>query len=106
MVRILKENIEICGSERIRKEVDRLMAKTQSLLIRERKCIAAPFKDIQTKVPVKKAMPSFFKSMLRDPGPEKARGFKAAYYSPGSEFGQSRYPGPGSVRDGFDPVHP
>ena len=67
VVRILKENIKICGSDRIRKEVDRLMVKTQNLLLKERKSIAAPFKDIQTEMPEKKSMASFFKSMFKDP---------------------------------------
>ncbi|WP_462269268.1 class I adenylate cyclase [Desulfobacter sp.] len=66
VVRILKENIELCGSDRIRKEVDRLMVKTQSLLLKERKSITAPFKDIQMEMPEKKSMVAFFKSILKD----------------------------------------
>ncbi|MGD9824644.1 class I adenylate cyclase [Desulfobacter sp.] len=71
VVRILKENIKICGSDRIRKEVDRLMVKTQNLLLKERKSIAAPFKDFQTEIPEKKSMASFFKSMFKDPAQKK-----------------------------------
>ncbi|NWH05581.1 class I adenylate cyclase [Desulfobacter latus] len=66
VVRILKENIELCSSDRIRKEVDRLIVKTQRLLLKERKSIVAPFKDIQTEMPQKKSMVAFLKSMLKD----------------------------------------
>ncbi len=66
VVRILKENIEICGSDRIRREVDRLMVKTQNLLLKERKSIVAPFKDIKTAMPEKKSRAAFFKAMLKD----------------------------------------
>jgi len=66
VVRILKENIDIGGSDRIRKEVDRLMVKTQNLLLKERKSIAAPFKEIQTQMPEKKSMITFFKFMFKD----------------------------------------
>ncbi|WP_035240919.1 class I adenylate cyclase [Desulfobacter vibrioformis] len=71
VVRILKENIKICGSDRIRNEVDRLMVKTQHLLLQERKSIAAPFKNIRMEMPEKKSMASFFKSMLKDPVQKK-----------------------------------
>ncbi|NDY70606.1 adenylate cyclase [Desulfobacter hydrogenophilus] len=71
VVRILKENVGLCGSDRIRKEVDRLMVKTQSLLLKERKSIAAPFKDIQTQMPEKKSMVTFFKSIFKDPVQKK-----------------------------------
>ena len=76
VVRILKENIKICGSDRIRKEVDRFMLKTQNLLLKERKSIAAPFKDIKTKMPEKKSMTSFFKSMFKDPVQRKLDNLK------------------------------
>nr|WP_321399422.1 class I adenylate cyclase [uncultured Desulfobacter sp.] len=71
VVRVLKENIEICGSNQVKKEVDRLMVKTQDLLLKERKSIAAPFKKFQTHVPEKKSMVSFLKSILRDPVQKK-----------------------------------
>lgn len=76
VVRILKENIKICGSDRIRKEVDRFMVKTQNLLLKERKSIAAPFKDVQAEMPEKKSMASFFKSMLKDPLQKKLADLK------------------------------
>ncbi|WP_020588859.1 class I adenylate cyclase [Desulfobacter curvatus] len=71
VVRILKENIDICGSDRTRKEVDRLMAKTQNLLLKERKSIAAPFKKLQTEMPEKKSVAAFFKFVLKDPVQKK-----------------------------------
>ncbi|MCG8552844.1 MAG: pentapeptide repeat-containing protein, partial [Desulfobacterales bacterium] len=67
VVRILKENMDICGSERTRSEVDKLLAKTQNLLLRERKSIAAPFKAFHTQLPKKKSGAGFFKFVLRDP---------------------------------------
>src|SRR6056297_881981 len=67
VVRILKENIELCESDQIRTEVDRLIVKTQSLLLKEEKSIVAPFKDIQAGMPEKKSMVAFLKSMLKDP---------------------------------------
>ena len=76
VVRILKENIEICGSDRIRKEVDRLMLKTQNLLLKERESIAAQFKDIQTQMPEKKSIATFFKSILKDPVQKKLNDLK------------------------------
>nr|WP_319393316.1 class I adenylate cyclase [uncultured Desulfobacter sp.] len=67
VVRVLKEHLDICGSDQVKKDVDRLMVKTQNLLLKERKSIAAPFKKFQTQVPEKKSMVSFLKSMIKDP---------------------------------------
>ncbi len=71
VVRILKDNRDICGSEQLVKEVDRLMKKTQNLLVKERRSIAAFFEDVHTDMPEKKTVATLFKSILRDPVQKK-----------------------------------
>ncbi|WP_320040809.1 class I adenylate cyclase [uncultured Desulfobacter sp.] len=71
VVRILKDNIDICGSAKTKAEVDRFMVKTQNLLLKERKSIIAPFKEVQMQMPEKKSVAAFFKFVLKDPVQKK-----------------------------------